>query len=263
MSQKQMRSAFTLIELLVVIAIIAILIGLLIPAVQKVREAAAMTTTRSNIGQVGMATHNYAGTYNTKLPFHGNSITSGGATLTRTIFFQLLPFVEMDTVYNAAPGVGYVTVVPTYLSPLDSSTSSTSPVTNFAGNHLLFSVSQGRLPASFNPMGTSNVIMFASRWGTCPSTLIYWAGANTAVAVSNTNTLFQGGTSAGTPPYQSSSTLSTACNPSYSQAFTAGGALVCMGDRSVRMVTAGVSGGTWNIVSNPKSTVTIPADWPQ
>jgi prepilin-type N-terminal cleavage/methylation domain-containing protein len=264
MSQKQKRSAFTLIELLVVIAIIAILIGLLIPAVQKVREAAAMTTTRSNIGQVGMATHNYAGTYNTKLPFHGNSINAGGSTLTRTIFFQLLPFVEQDTVYNAAPATGYNTVVPTYLSPLDATTSSASPVTNFAGNSLLFAGTQARLPASFNPMGTSNVIMFASRWGTCPSALVYWAGGTTAAAVANTNTLFTGGTTGnGTPPYQPSSTLQTGCNVTMSQAFTAGGALVCMGDRSVRMVTAGVSGGTWQIVTNPKSTVPIPADWPQ
>jgi prepilin-type N-terminal cleavage/methylation domain-containing protein len=257
------RSGFTLIELLVVIAIIAILIGLLIPAVQKVREAAAMTTTRSNIGQVGMATHNFAGTYNSKMPLHGASVNAGGSTLTRTIFFHLLPYVEQDTVYNAAPATGYNTVVPTYLSPLDATTSSASPVSNFAGNSLLFST-QTRLPASFNPMGTSNVIMFASRWGTCPSALVYWASNNSGAAVSNTYTLFTGGTTGnGTPPYQPSSTLQTGCNTAYSQAFTAGGALVCMGDRSVRMVTAGVSGGTWQQVTNPANTTPINADWPQ
>lgn len=104
------RTGFTLIELLVVIAIIATLIGLLLPAVQKVREAASRTKCQNNLKQLGIACLNAHNTHHRLPPGWGNFAGSpnkgwGGAptgNYSASLFWHLLPFVEENSIYNAS-----------------------------------------------------------------------------------------------------------------------------------------------------------------
>jgi prepilin-type N-terminal cleavage/methylation domain-containing protein/prepilin-type processing-associated H-X9-DG protein len=149
------RPAFTLIELLVVIAIIAILIGLLLPAVQKVREAAARTQCQNNLKQIGLAIFNYESTYR-KLPAAYTLLPAAdpdpnaqfaGPRVGLSLLSNLLPYVEQGPLYRLldntrsefntvnVPPVGphagnnpaYGTVVPLYLCPSDP----TPPTLNY------------------------------------------------------------------------------------------------------------------------------------
>ncbi len=105
------RSGFTLIELLVVIAVIAILVALLLPAVQQAREAARRMQCKNNLKQLGLAIHNYESTHRTLPPACGgtNGTVSPNNNARLSGIVMLLPFFEQQALWDriaAAPGQG-------------------------------------------------------------------------------------------------------------------------------------------------------------
>ena len=163
------RHGFTLIELLVVIAIIAVLIGLLLPAVQKVREAAARSESSNNLKQQALAIHNFNDAYGGKLPAL-TDVGTGAPTGfgLQSIYFNILPYIEQDnvarifqrglgtpaytntnttTVTGIPPGGATAVIIKPLISPADSTASkgTTTP--------LSYTV-PGTVPAPF----TANVV---------------------------------------------------------------------------------------------------------
>jgi len=278
--RSSLRRGFTLIELLVVIAIIAVLIGLLLPAVQKVREAAARIQSMNNLKQMSLGVANCSSkTSEGYIPpqfsgpgaWNGNLVPAGGFRQQASFFFNLLPWIEQDNLYNSiavgssTTGTG-ISPVKTYQAPADPTQIATQPLTSYGCNYWVYagpnsvslssqaSAATGAQTPRWGMLfskGTTNVVMIAEKYsiaGTPSSTYHYWNGQNNGYLTSATSG-FQLAPSA------------TAANDALPQGFSGGGMCITLGDASCRLVSSSVTAATWDWANEYLLNTAPPSNW--
>ena len=260
------RKAFTLIELLVVIGIIAVLLGLLLPAVQKVREAAIRMQSTNDLKQIGLATHLYADQNSGRLPYLANVPPHSA----------LLRYIEQGNQYNNPPG-GQFPIIKLYVSAADPSLASRklNTITSYASNAVVFRKPR-TLESGFQD-GTSNTILYAEHYAVCnglhQDTVLGFFGILGVTRQATFADQAYGDAypiTTGSPPVTTSSrpglTFQVApkvseCYPGQAQSMHRSGILVALADGSIRMLSAGMSESTYWAAVTPDSGEVLGNDW--
>ncbi|MDB5336317.1 MAG: hypothetical protein JWN70_1936 [Planctomycetaceae bacterium] len=303
------RPGFTLIELLVVIAIIAVLIALLLPAVQQARSAARRTQCKNNLKQLGLAAHNIHDTYKYLPPLvapASGSLTTISPPYTGatgyTVFDWLLPYVEQQSLYNAAnlnvnTVVGgqlvYRNVIVSYLCPSDASSPGNIGATtngganlwatsNYAANYMAFGdpskatdveCLEGKNSLTKFVDGTSNMVLFAERYGTCGTSGVansastygnLWSDSNSVwrpvFCLNNYSQVSTPGTYSPCLTFQVQPNWVSTCESRRAQSPHEQGMNICLGDGSVRFVSGNIDSTVWANVCDPRDGAVV-GEW--
>jgi len=281
---KFFRRGFTLIELLVVIAIIAILIGLLLPAIQKVRAAAARAQSQNNLKQLGLGANNAAGSYNGLMP-PGYGPYPAAGPFSAGFYTHVLPYIEQQNIYSAivvnnaivAGTAASTATSKTFVAPADVSNGQPSPGNkgltsymvnaglNVAGQVLFGNVgttlgvsNMPNLNNTFTFKGTSNTV----GWYEFPAGGAAFPAFSCGLWITNppvTSPTWNAVAIALAP--QPQSTLLKQTSAGNACAFSTGSAMVGLCDGSVKSCSTTMQAATWQWGCNPGTTMAPPSDW--
>jgi Tfp pilus assembly protein PilE len=273
-------------ELLVVIAIIAVLIGLLLPAVVKVREAALRMKSMNNLKQIALATQNFADAHQSRLPTIDGSLS--GPNPGESMFVIILPYIEQGSAYNYLLEHNELTVVKTYISPADPTVvRSDLPLSSYAANAQVFS---GNPSLSYTfADGSSNTIAFGEHYAwMCGNSQFFYAVTMLCPFLTVHRATFADGgpllnyqnfgdvypITQGWPPVSRGDNIgddATAtfqitptrnwCDPRVAQSPHPAGMLVALGDGSVRTLSRGMSPTTYWAAVTPSGGEVLGNDW--
>jgi type II secretory pathway pseudopilin PulG len=279
MSSCSPRRGFTLFQLLIVLALLALLLALLLPAVQKVRQDAGRKQCTNNLKQQALAIIDAADINDGELApavgYYPQPKPDAKICGTGTLFFHILPFMEREPLYKKSldgklyspwHNDVYATVIKEFVCPDDKSGSADHrydgwlATSSYAANFLVFGNADGpermagkhRYPASILD-GLSQTIFLTERYQVCNGEPNAWAYAAdslwTPVFAQDDHVRFQVTPSA------------KECNPSMPQSPHEGGINVAMGDASVRFVSPKLSAQTWWAACTPDGNDVVGSDW--
>jgi hypothetical protein len=244
-SPRELRAGISALQLVLVLGILLFLMALLVPAVQKVREAAARTQSINNVKQMALAMHSYHDVTKNFPPAVGEAVNQRGPT-----HFHILPYIEQGPLYQAADGASwkngaYGNLISVYLDPRDESLPdhvyrNWLGTTNYPVNWLV--TKEGKFRIADITDGTSNTLMFAQRYQICNGQPTAWGYPSiypwAPIFAYYSNGRFQ------------SAPTQDRCDPRLAQSI---GREIIVGlcDGSVRMIHVNIPPLTWQYLCDP------------